>query len=147
MDKVKDTINNSGVGDKVSNLANEAGNYMQRESVDASPGAPRGSHCSKHRTANGAHTVGRVVVGRSRLHRLVSCARTVGKEKYAIFVGLWAPTFLIFGLYNKMIKLRLRMVFTHHRPRRAAFSGTSITLAGSSLCYSPVNLSNISPAI
>jgi hypothetical protein len=29
-----------------------------------------------------------------------------GKEKTANFVGHWAPTFLIFGLYNKMVKLQ-----------------------------------------
>ena len=29
-----------------------------------------------------------------------------GREKTANFVGHWAPTFLIFGLYNKMVKLQ-----------------------------------------
>jgi hypothetical protein len=29
----------------------------------------------------------------------------MGEEKKANFVGHWAPTFLIFGLYNKMVKL------------------------------------------
>jgi hypothetical protein len=29
----------------------------------------------------------------------------MGKEKQANFVGHWAPTFLILGLYNKMVKL------------------------------------------
>jgi hypothetical protein len=29
-----------------------------------------------------------------------------GREKTASFVGHWAPTFLIFGLYNKMVKLQ-----------------------------------------
>ena len=28
-----------------------------------------------------------------------------GREKQANFVGHWAPTFLILGLYNKMVKL------------------------------------------
>lgn len=28
-----------------------------------------------------------------------------GKEKKATFVGQWAPTLLIVGLYNKMVKL------------------------------------------
>jgi uroporphyrinogen-III decarboxylase len=28
-----------------------------------------------------------------------------GEEKKANFVGQWAPTFLILGLYNKMVKL------------------------------------------
>ncbi len=29
-----------------------------------------------------------------------------GREKTASFIGHWAPTFLIFGLYNKMVKLQ-----------------------------------------
>jgi hypothetical protein len=28
-----------------------------------------------------------------------------GQEKRANFVGLWAPTLLMFGLYNKLVKL------------------------------------------
>ncbi len=31
--------------------------------------------------------------------------RLMGKAKAANFVGQWAPTFLILGLYNKMVKL------------------------------------------
>jgi len=30
--------------------------------------------------------------------------KIVGREKDALFVGQWAPTFLILGLYNKMVK-------------------------------------------
>ena len=30
----------------------------------------------------------------------------MGDEKKANFVGHWAPTLLIFGLYNKMVKLQ-----------------------------------------
>jgi len=29
----------------------------------------------------------------------------MGDEKKAMFVGQWAPTFLILGLYNKLVKL------------------------------------------
>ncbi len=29
----------------------------------------------------------------------------MGQEKKANFVGQWAPTFLILGLYNKLVKL------------------------------------------
>ena len=29
----------------------------------------------------------------------------MGEEKKAMFVGQWAPTFLIPGLYNKLVKL------------------------------------------
>jgi len=30
----------------------------------------------------------------------------MGQEKKANFIGQWAPTFLILGLYNKMVKLQ-----------------------------------------
>ena len=29
----------------------------------------------------------------------------MGQEKKAIFIGQWAPTFLILGLYNKLVKV------------------------------------------
>jgi hypothetical protein len=29
----------------------------------------------------------------------------MGEDKTANFVGQWAPTFLILGLYNKLVKL------------------------------------------
>ena len=28
-----------------------------------------------------------------------------GRDKDAVFVGQWAPTFLILGLYNKLVKV------------------------------------------
>jgi hypothetical protein len=28
----------------------------------------------------------------------------MGRSKNALFVGQWAPTFLILGLYNKLVK-------------------------------------------
>ena len=31
--------------------------------------------------------------------------KIAGEDKTANFVGQWAPTFLILGLYNKMVKL------------------------------------------
>lgn len=30
--------------------------------------------------------------------------RLMGKDHMSLFVGQWAPTFLILGLYNKMVK-------------------------------------------
>ena len=30
--------------------------------------------------------------------------KIMGRDKDALFVGQWAPTFLIHGLYNKMVK-------------------------------------------
>lgn len=29
----------------------------------------------------------------------------MGRERDAVFVGQWAPTFLILGLYNKLVKV------------------------------------------
>lgn len=31
--------------------------------------------------------------------------KIAGKDHEALFVGQWAPTFLILGLYNKLVKL------------------------------------------
>lgn len=31
--------------------------------------------------------------------------KIMGRDTDALFVGQWAPTFLILGLYNKMVKL------------------------------------------
>jgi hypothetical protein len=31
--------------------------------------------------------------------------KMMGRDKDALFVGQWAPTFLILGLYNKLVKL------------------------------------------
>lgn len=31
--------------------------------------------------------------------------KIMGRDKDAIFVGQWAPTFLILGLYNKIVKV------------------------------------------
>lgn len=30
--------------------------------------------------------------------------KAIGHNEWALFVGQWAPTFLILGLYNKMVK-------------------------------------------
>lgn len=30
--------------------------------------------------------------------------KLMGKDHHALFVGQWAPTFLILGLYNKLVK-------------------------------------------
>ena len=31
--------------------------------------------------------------------------KMLGKDHQALFVGQWAPTFLILGLYNKLVKV------------------------------------------
>ena len=30
--------------------------------------------------------------------------KAVGRDEWALFVGQWAPTFLILGIYNKLVK-------------------------------------------
>jgi hypothetical protein len=30
--------------------------------------------------------------------------KMMGKDNWALFVGQWAPAFLIMGVYNKMVK-------------------------------------------
>ena len=31
--------------------------------------------------------------------------KLMGRDKTALFVGQWAPTFLVLGLYNKVVKV------------------------------------------
>ncbi len=31
--------------------------------------------------------------------------KMMGRDRDALFVGQWAPTFLVLGLYNKLVKL------------------------------------------
>ena len=31
--------------------------------------------------------------------------KAIGRDKDAMFVGQWAPTFLLLGLYNKLVKI------------------------------------------
>jgi hypothetical protein len=33
------------------------------------------------------------------------CLQMLGKKEESVFVGQWAPTFLILGLYNKIVKV------------------------------------------
>ena len=33
------------------------------------------------------------------------CLKMMGRDHDALFVGQWAPTFLILGLYNKVVKV------------------------------------------
>jgi hypothetical protein len=35
---------------------------------------------------------------------LSALLKVLGKDGWALFVGQWAPSFLIMGLYNKMVK-------------------------------------------
>ena len=31
--------------------------------------------------------------------------KSTGKDHHALFVGQWAPTFMLLGIYNKLVKL------------------------------------------
>jgi len=49
----------------------------------------------------------------------VSLAMMVmGEEKQANFIGQWAPTLLILGLYNKMVKLHGSGAYSKDEPQR-----------------------------
>jgi hypothetical protein len=37
------------------------------------------------------------------------------KKEYANFVGLWAPSFLLIGIYNKLVKLEESSTLDHSR--------------------------------
>jgi len=41
---------------------------------------------------------------------------TLKKKEIGNFVGLWAPTFLLFGIYNKLVK----MEYEHFSPKKSA---------------------------
>ncbi len=42
--------------------------------------------------------------------------KTLKKDEVALFVGQWAPTFLLFGIYNKLVKQR-----GHDKSRNSKF--------------------------
>lgn len=106
---VMDTVRNavSDAGDRVSGLVNNAGEMLHREPVSM----PR----PEHREGNIARSIEQqtaripsdawlwAAVGSIGLSLALELS---GKEKTANFVGHWAPTFLIFGLYNKLVKLQ-----------------------------------------
>lgn len=41
--------------------------------------------------------------------------KAVGKGHWSLFVGQWAPTFLILGIYNKMVKQHGSDAYTAQR--------------------------------
>jgi hypothetical protein len=43
-------------------------------------------------------------VGRLRFHRAFAGFKIAKKDNLALFVGQWPPTFLILGVYNKLVK-------------------------------------------
>lgn len=47
------------------------------------------------------------------------CLRLMGRRHDALFVGQWVPTFLLFGVYNKIVKVaghdRMETSLSHDR--------------------------------
>lgn len=41
--------------------------------------------------------------------------KVLGKDDWSLFIGQWAPSFLIMGLYNKMVKQLGSDVYTSSR--------------------------------
>ena len=52
------------------------------------------------------------------------CCRLAGNKEDANFFGHWAPTFLILGLYNKLVKV------AGSDPQHRGLSGGSLAMAG-----------------
>jgi len=50
--------------------------------------------------------------------------KIMGRDKDALFVGQWAPTFLLLGLYNKLVKV------AGSDPMHRGMSGGSPRMAG-----------------
>ena len=45
-----------------------------------------------------------MVLGGVGLDRISAMLKLSGKDDWAIFVGQWPPTFLLFGLYHRLIR-------------------------------------------
>jgi len=101
------TMEHTGVMDRVNDLASRASNMLDDQ--------PKSMPRPEHREGRVARTL------EQQTARIPSDAwlwaafgsigislalELSGREKTANFVGHWAPTFLIIGLYNKMVKLQ-----------------------------------------
>ncbi|MBC7927608.1 MAG: DUF2934 domain-containing protein [Bryobacteraceae bacterium] len=103
--KIGETI--SGLRESVSGAVHRAGEYVQRDPISM----PR----PEHREGNMARSIEQqtakipsdawlwAAVGSIGLSLALELS---GKERTATFVGHWAPTLLILGLYNKIVKLQ-----------------------------------------
>ena len=45
-----------------------------------------------------------MVLGRPGFDRVSAMLKLSGKDDWAIFVGQWPPTFLLFGLYHRVVR-------------------------------------------
>jgi hypothetical protein len=103
------SVGNTGnmIQDTMDRAKNAAGQYMENE--------PRTRPQAEHREGPIARSIEQqtaklpsdtflwAAVGSMGLSLALEI---MGEEKKANFVGHWAPTLLIFGLYNKMVKLQ-----------------------------------------
>jgi len=46
--------------------------------------------------------------------------KAIGKDNWALFVGQWAPAFLLMGVYNKMVKQHGSDAYSRDAYSRAA---------------------------
>jgi len=78
---------------------------------DTSRGASAGEHREgtlakmiEQQTANLPSDIFLWAAGGSIVGSLI--CQMMGDERKSVFIGQWAPTFLILGLYNKLVKLQ-----------------------------------------
>ena len=107
---------------RVSDMANRASDMASRATERVSEFAGRYTDSEPESTPRPEHREGRVARAiEQQTAKLPSDAflwaavgsmglalalEIMGEEKKANFVGHWAPTLLIFGLYNKLVKLQ-----------------------------------------
>ncbi len=104
MDNYTGTTERTGV---MTNAREEMNRYME----DSPRSEPRGEHREGRLARSIEQQTARIpsdawlwaAVGSMGISLALELS---GKERTATFVGHWAPTLLIFGLYNKMVKLQ-----------------------------------------
>jgi len=105
MDTVRETVNRTG--DQVNEMVNRAGDMLQRDPISMARPEHREGAIARSLEQQTARIPSDAwlwaAVGSIGLSLALELS---GKEKTANFVGHWAPTFLIFGLYNKLVKLQ-----------------------------------------
>jgi len=111
MDNYTGTTERTGnMMDQARETADRAREQMKRYSEDAPRTAPRSEHREGRLARSIEQQTARIpsdawlwaAVGSMGISLALELS---GKERTASFVGHWAPTLLIFGLYNKLVKL------------------------------------------
>ena len=82
------------VADKAEEMVEDAGKHQQEDTITTNIERVTSNVPSGVFLATGVACIG------------VSAALAMaGKTRYANFVGMWVPTILILGLYNKLVKV------------------------------------------